>query len=65
MKDRGFLDWAYVFLVVMFSAFVWWKLWIEPRDIFLNSVMDCMNEFEDSSRETYNFCASEVKNEDR
>ena len=50
-------------LLLVAGAGVWYKAWVEPRDIFLHAVMDCMNEAEDNSRKTYNICVDEVKGE--
>jgi len=63
LKNRSFFEWLYIIAVFAISAFVWWKLWVEPRDEFLSSIIDCQNESGDHSFEGYEQCKQEVANE--
>ncbi len=52
-----------LFSVVCISlAAGWWAMWVHPRTLFLESVMDCMTEANDHSEEAYNTCAAKIKN---
>lgn len=50
-------------LLLIAGAGVWYKAWVQPRDIFLHAIMDCMSEAGDMSRGAYNVCVNEVKGE--
>jgi len=49
-----------VTLFVVFAALAvgWYVFWVQPREDFLNAVMDCM---EDGTEEAYNECVDIVR----
>ncbi len=44
-------------------AIGWWAMWVQPRALFLESVMDCMSAMGDHSEDAYRECAMEIKNQ--
>ena len=49
-----------LFMTILLTFGVaWYKVWVEPRDIYLNQVMDCMGE--DREKESYKRCAKQVQ----
>ena len=50
-----------LFVVFAVLAVGWYVFWVQPREDFLNAVMDCM---EDSTEEAYNKCVNVVRVEE-
>lgn len=51
-------DMVIAVVATLVVAVAWFIFWVEPRDEFLNAVMDCM---EDGSQEAYAKCAETVR----
>ena len=54
-----------LFMFILTSAGFWYRVWVEPHDAFLGSVVDCMNDAGQNSRYAYDTCVEEVINENR
>ena len=50
-------------LGALLGCSLWWNTWVQPRDEFLYSVMDCMSEIDDNSQAGYEFCATKIRAE--
>lgn len=59
-KDAVF-EAAIFTIVVLMVGVLWFNFYVTPREEFLNSVMDCMDEIQDSSQEGYTSCAERVR----
>ena len=51
-------DSVIVLVIGVIMAMVWYVMWVQPRDDFNHSVLECM---EDMSEESYNRCTEKVR----
>lgn len=48
------------FSVVMAGAILWYQYWVKPNTEKMHSIMDCMTEVGDHTKDGYVYCAKQL-----